>query len=181
MNFLKENSSVMLRLLITHIGMAVFGLVIFGATNMMGDTTMLLTSILSALFYVVIVYTTMWEYGAKDKPALDAGRLGNSAFHGFWVSLAAEAVFILLAVLYMIGMHVESVGSVGAVCYTVLVMAHSCFTGIAMFVRKVLELEVLVAPIYILASIAVSFVAALGYRMGSKEKYILPHKTIQKK
>ncbi len=181
MNFLKENMSVVIRLFITHIGMAVFGLVIFGATNMMGDTTMLLTSVLSAIFYAVLVYTTMWEYGAKDKPAIDGGRLQNGVLHGFWVSLLAELPFILLAIVYMLGNYVESVGSVGAVCYTILVMVHSCFTGVAMFVRKVLELEMLVGPIYIVSSVFLSLVAAFGYRMGAKEQRILPHKTAQKK
>lgn len=181
MNFFKANITVMMRLLITHIGMAVFGLVVFGATNMMGDATMLFTGVLSAAFYAVLVYTTMWEYGAKDKPAIDGGRLKNGVLHGFWVSLLAESPFILLAVLYMLGTCVESIASVGAVCYTLLVMLHSCFTGIAMFVRKVLELEMLVGPIYILSSIFLSLVAAFGYRMGAKEQRILPQKNTKKK
>ncbi len=181
MSFIKENLSVVTRLFITHIGMAVFGLVIFGATNMMGDTTMLLTSVLSAVFYAVLVYTTMWEYGAKDKPAIDGGRLHNGVLHGFGVSMLAELPFILLAAVYMLGTCVEAIASAGAVCYTILVMAHSCFTGIAMFVRKVLELEMLVGPIYILGSVLLSAVAAFGYRMGSKEQRILPQKSAQKK
>lgn len=183
MNFFKENASVMIRLFITHIGMAVFGLVIFGATNMMGDSTMLITSILSVIFYAVLVYNTMWEYGAKDKPAIDAGRLQNGNMHGFWVSLAAEALFILIAILAFLGAYTEALGSVSAVCYTVLVMAHSCFTGIAMFIRKTMEIvpEVLVAPVYISGSLVISLAAAFGYSMGAKEQHLLPQKKTQKK
>ena len=181
MNFWKENTPVFIRLLITHIGMAVFGLVLFGATNMMGDTTMLWAGIFSAVFYAVIVYSTMWEYGAKDKPAIDAGRLNNGRLHGFWVSLVAEIPFILFAVLYILGTYAEALGSVGAVCYTILVLTHSCFTGIAMFVRKVFSLGVLVGPLYILGSVFISAIAAYGYFMGSKDLTILPRRPAQKK
>ena len=181
MRFLKENSSTVIRLIITHIGMAVFGLVIFGATNMMGDGMMLLSSVLSALFYAVLVYTTMWEYGAKDKPAIDAGRMSVGKLHGFEISILAETVFMLLAVMYLLGTYVSALNSAGAVAYTVLVMVNSCFTGIAMFVRKATEANVLVALIYILGSVAISFVSAFGYFMGTKEMRIFPAKNTQKK
>ena len=102
MKFFKENSSMIIRLIITHIGMAAFGAVMFLSTNQQGDGVMLAASIFSAIFYAIIVYSTMWEYGNKDKPAIDGGRLACKPGRGFWVSLSAEAIAMLLVVVFLI-------------------------------------------------------------------------------
>lgn len=180
MKFFKENSSMIMRLLITHIGMAVFGLVIFGVTNLQGNTVMLVASILSAVFYAVIVYTTMWEYGAKDKPAIDSGRLQNVKMCGFFVSLAAEAIFILIAVAYWICSYIASANGAATTCYVLLVILDSCFTGIMLFVKNTFTTDLFVAPIYIFGSLIISMVSALGYMLGTKEFRIIPQKKTQK-
>lgn len=61
-----------MRLFVTHIGMAVFGFVLFLTTNQQSKALMLAAGIFSAAFYAVLSYITMWEAGAKDKPRLDA-------------------------------------------------------------------------------------------------------------
>ena len=180
MNFLKENSSIVYRLLITHIAMAVFGLVVFLWTNLSGDTVMLAASILSAVFYAALVYTTMWEFGAKDKPAIDGGRMPLHMGKGFFLSLAAEAFFLLLVVLFFVCSFLKSESGAAAdiygVAYILLNLLDSCFTGIVIFFRHKVESDCLIAVIYLLGSLFVSAVSALGYIAGAKELYILPQK-----
>ncbi|MBE6679348.1 MAG: hypothetical protein E7598_02370 [Ruminococcaceae bacterium] len=180
MKFFKDNASMIYRMLITHIGMAVFGLVLFLATNLQGAKTMLLAGLFSAVFYCVIVYTTMWEYGAKDKPAYDAGRREKAGRCGFFTCLTAEAVFIAVAIVYFICSYFEAANGVATVCYIIEILFNGCFTGIMLFVKNALANDIVIAPIYILGSVIVSAVGAFGYVLGSKDMRIIPKKTEKK-
>jgi len=195
MQFLKENSSRVTRLVITHIAMSIFGLVLFGVTNRMGAPTqpgeqiqqfaspmMLVASILSVVFYAVIVYTTMWEYGAKDKAAFDAGRKQKAWKCGFLVSVLAESFWLLLSLFSLFGFFGVSASGVG---YTILILTHSCFTGIETYVRILWGVEgnarFWFAFLYIFGSFLISAVSALGYTLGTKEIRIIPKKNTEKK
>ncbi len=176
MKFLKDNASMISRMLITHIGMAVFGLVLFLATNLQGEKIMLLAGAFSAAFYGVIVYTTMWEYGAKDKPAFDAGRLEKAWNKGFFTCLVAELVFILVAVIYFVCSFFDGANTVATVCYVIEILLNSCFTGIMLFVKNTLGTDIVIAPMYILGSVVISLVGAFGYVLGTKDLRIIPKK-----
>lgn len=181
MSFFKMNSSRITRLIITHIGMAAFGAVVFLSTNQRGDGVMLAASIFSAIFYAVIVYSTMWEYGSKDKPAIDAGRLESSAGHGFWVSLSAEAIAILLVVVFMVCSFLKENNTFAAELYgssyIILTLLDSCFTGIVIFLRHKLESDLLIALVYLLGSAFISVTSMLGYLAGTKNLRIIPQKS----
>lgn len=185
MNFFKQNSSMITRLIITHIGMAAFGAVMFLATNQRGDGIMLAASIFSAIFYAVIVYSTMWEYGSKDKPAIDAGRLECKGSRGFLVSLTAEAIAMLIVVLFLVCSFLKETNSVAAdiygSTYIILTLLDSCFTGIVIFLRHKIESDVLIALVYLLGSLFISAVSALGYLAGTKDIRIIPQKSHVKK
>ncbi len=176
MKFFKDNASMISRMIITHIGMAVFGLVLFLATNLQGEKIMLLAGAFSAIFYGVIVYTTMWEYGAKDKPAFDAGRLEKAGKRGFLTCLTAEAIFILVAIVYFVCSFFEATNGVATVCYIVEILLNSCFTGIMLFVKNTFNTDMVIAPIYILGSLIISLVGAFGYVLGTKDLTIIPKK-----
>ncbi len=181
MKFLKNSSSMISRMIITHIGMAVFGLVMFLATNLRGSGIMLLAGVFSAVFYAVIVYTTMWEYGAKDKPAFDGGRLEKAGKRGFFICLAAEAVFIVIALIYFVCNFFEATNGVAITCYTLEVLFNSCFTGIMLYIKNALSTELVIAPVYILGSIIISAIGAFGYVLGTKDLKIIPTKKSEKK
>lgn len=67
MKKIKARSGAIGRLIVTHIGMAVFGTVLFLWTNRMGKGMTLAVSIFASLFYAAMIYVPMWELGAKDK------------------------------------------------------------------------------------------------------------------
>ena len=180
MNFLKDSASMIYRMIITHIGMAVFGLVLFLATNLKGSMVMLLAGIFSAAFYAVIVYTTMWEYGAKDKAAFDAGRRTSAFKRGFFTCFAAELVFIIVALVYLVCSFIEGANAVATVCYTIEIVLNSCFTGIMLFVKNAFSTDVFIAPIYIIGSVIISAIGAFGYVLGTKDLTIVPKKANNK-
>ena len=171
--------------MITHIGMAAFGAVLFLSTNLHGDMIMLTASILSAVFYAVIVYTTMWEYGNKDKPAIDAGRMESKGSKGFFASLTAEAISLLLVVLFFVCSFAKGADALAAdiygASYIILTLLDSCFTGIVIFLRHKVESDLLIALVYLLGSLFISGASAFGYLAGTKDIHILPQRTVAKK
>ena len=185
MKFFKENSSMIIRLIITHIGMAAFGAVMFLSTNQQGDGIMLAASIFSAVFYAVIVYSTMWEYGNKDKPAIDAGRMQCKISQGFLASLSAEAIAMLLVVVFLICSFLKESNTMAAniygSSYIILTLLDSCFTGIVIFLRHKLDSSLLIAGIYLFGSVVISVASMLGYLAGTKDIRIIPQKNQAKK
>lgn len=102
--FFKNNGRVISKMLVNQAGMMIFGFVIANATSMAdGYTFLCLGSIFSTLFYLTLLYNVAWEAGAKDKIAVDGGRLKYSPLNGVFTSLAANIPNIILAVLIIVG------------------------------------------------------------------------------
>lgn len=185
MKFLKENSSVIIRLIITHIGMSVFGLVIFLATNQQGDNFMLLASIFALVFFAVIAYTTMWEYGSKDKPAIDAGRLEFKAKNAFFAALVAETIGIILILVYLVSSFFidasETAKQVYAVSYLLLYVVESCASGFMLFFHHLYENAIVNSLCMLVCPLLVCVSSTLGYTFGAKGVHIIPQKTTNKK
>ena len=172
MENLKAKSGSVGRLLVTHIGMAVFGTVLFLWTNQMGANMTLAVGIFSALFYAVMVYMPMWELGAKDKPAVDAGRLVGCKGIGFAVGAAAQLPFILLTLVYFVCSFFPESGaaaSIFAVCYTILILVDGCFTGIMITLAPRGENFYMVAAVFLVASLFIIAVSGVAYLLGTKE------------
>ena len=180
MKFFKENSSSIFRLIITHVGMSVFGLVIFLATNLKGDTTMLLAGIFSLLFFASIVYTTMWEYGSKDKPAIDAGRLTFKPQNAFYAALVAETLGILLIIVYFVSSNFietnETAKQVYAISYLLLYVVESCASGIMLYFQHMLENPLVNSLCLLVCPLIVALSSLLGYSFGAKGVQIIPKK-----
>lgn len=186
MKFIKENMPKISRLMITHIAMSVFGLSLFFTTNLMEPPyIMLLAGIASAVFFAAIVYTTMWEFGAKDKPAFDAGRLNKASTIGLLSSLAGESIWIILAILYaVIAMFNINIASI---IYVIEFLTSCCFTGIEVYIKNYVltagnsATPLVVAAVYILGSLFISVFGMFGYILGTKDITIIPRKSKGKK
>ena len=184
MKFLKENSSVIARLIITHIGMSVFGLVIFLATNQQGDKLMLLASLFALFFFAVITYTTMWEYGSKDKPAIDAGRLKFAPWTPFFAALVAEALGIAMILVYLGTSFFfevsEGAKQVYAISYLLLYVVESCASGFMLFFYHIFENAILNSLCLLVCPLLVCISSMMGYAFGAKGVHIFPATKIKK-
>ena len=160
--------------------MSVFGLVIFLATNQQGDNMMLIAGIFSLIFYAVIAYTTMWEYGSKDKPAIDAGRLEFKPSHAFFASFIAEALGIVLIIVYYVSSLFISTSEIAtqiyATCYLILYVVESCVSGIMLYFYHMFESALINSLFLLLGPAVVTFAATLGYIFGAKDVHIIPVK-----
>lgn len=180
MGILKAKSGAVGRLLVTHIGMAVFGTVLFLWTNQMGKGLTLAVGIFSALFYAAMVYVPMWELGAKDKSAIDAGRLVGYKSIGFAVGAAAQLPIVLLTLVYFtcaLFPENATAASVLAVCYAILILIDGCFTSIMISLAPRGENFYMVAAVFLLAALFIIVVSGVAYLLGTKEWQPFPKKS----
>ena len=112
--FLKENFSIVTKIWANHFGMIVFGLMVSIAAGMLSKqfwggniTAQIIAGSFSVLLYMFLLYTAMWEKGASDKIKIDGGRLKKNKLYGMYVSIYANAIFIIIAILniffYLVG------------------------------------------------------------------------------
>ena len=102
MKFFKENSYDIVRLLINQIGITIFSFVLYTALQFDLDPGTTLTirvclSVFATLFYLVLLYTAAWEFGAKDKLRVDSGRYKRQPAKGSLMSLIANIPNLILA------------------------------------------------------------------------------------
>ena len=105
--YFKENLSTISKLFINHIGMTIFGLIVLITSSLLSDklgneVVFYIMGGLTVLMYFSLLYTAMWERGAKDKLKIDGGRMKLGLFHGLYMYLLANAISIFLAVMTLI-------------------------------------------------------------------------------
>ena len=104
MKFLKENSYDIIRLYINQIGITIFSLLLYIPILNLKDEAlkpklMIAISLFAILFYFALLYTASWDWGAKDKIRIDAGRLECKKYKGALIALIANSLnFVLAAV-----------------------------------------------------------------------------------
>lgn len=99
LKFLKENSYNIVRLFLSQIALAVFGLVMTIFTQGMNDTIYLTVGVFCIVFYVYLIYIIVHDLGSKDKPAVDAGRAKPDYLKGLWLGLCANIVNIICGIM----------------------------------------------------------------------------------
>jgi len=115
MNFIKNNSYDITRLFINQIGITIFSLVLYLSTGFVEDTVLrgklwLMVSIGATLFYFALLYCASWEFGAKDKIRIDSGKYKKVPMKGALMSLLANSLNIILALVsaICIGVYINT-------------------------------------------------------------------------
>ncbi len=111
MKFLKENSYDIVKLFINQIGIAIFSMALYSAVSIalpgddgLSSTIEICISIFATLFYMLLVYTAMWEIGAKDRIRMDGGKMVRKPFKGLLMGIVANAPNFLLCGFAMLAM-----------------------------------------------------------------------------
>ncbi|MBQ7821443.1 MAG: hypothetical protein IJ391_04080 [Clostridia bacterium] len=139
LTFLKENADNIVKLAVNQIAMTIFGLLLSAAT-VTNKTLLLVTGILSILFYMYLLYTSAWDIGAHDKIRIDGGRLKRMPLKGLYLSLAANSVNILLALIaiicYYLGVQFGFEWAAGtmAVCYNISWLLNGMYNAVLSFI-----------------------------------------------
>ena len=102
--FFKANSSVIMKLVVTQLGITFFALIVTMAAMGLADShdspfPVALASCFSVLFYLFLQFTHMKEHAMKDEIRIDAGRMKRNPLTGLYIALIANSLNILLGVI----------------------------------------------------------------------------------
>lgn len=115
MKLFKENSYDIIRLYVNQIGITIFSMALYTAIGAMEDTPTRTTikivmSVFATLFYLSLIYTCVWEYGAKDRIRVDSGRAEKQPLKGLFMGLYANVPNFFLSGLSIILVSVVLLG-----------------------------------------------------------------------
>ncbi len=104
---LKNGRAVILKMLVTQLGFAMFGFFYaMASVNLgFGDGAVAGISVFTVLVYLFILFLHVWEHGAKDRIKIDGGRMKRNVFTGMILSLVANSVNIILAIFVNVGFY----------------------------------------------------------------------------
>ncbi len=180
--FLKNNSDMIVKLIVHQFGLTVFGFLLYSAANVSGNRSLVIGfSIFSVAFYLFLIYILAWENGSKDKIRIDAGRQKRDVFKGLKADLVAQIPNILIATTSLIaylcinkgvlneaGQFLTPVWAVNthAVCQLIGFYINAMYLGIFDY------LGLISVPFSLfLLMIPTLLTCTLGYYFGTKEKF----------
>ena len=187
--FWKNNSAIITKLLVTQLGMTVFGILLHSAATVAQNNVLVVAfSIFSVLFYLFLVYTAVWDVGARDKIRIEGKRLEARPLHGALVAVFANIPNFILALLSTVGYFcidrsvTDASGNLMSPAwavnlYGVAQIVGSYFNSVYMGVTDALGITVYPFTVLLCALPCIA-VSALGYFFGTRERFpIVPEKT----
>lgn len=184
MKFVKANSYEIVRFMVIQIGLSIFGLVLTMACHTMNPSLLLPVSLFSIGFYLFLVYSVAWENGSKDKIRVDAGRLANRKGRGFAVMLLAQAPYLFLTALMLVGAVAAELGAVavGSRIFGFPYILVNFLTSVYLGTMRALfgsfgANYLLSSAVHIALAVPAVLIAGLGYFLGSSGVRILAART----
>ncbi len=104
MRLIKDHLYDIVRLYIFQIGIMIFSLFLYMPIGFIEDNELftqlrVVASVGAVIFYAVLVYSMMWEMGAKDKMRIDGGRQQPEPLKGLIIGLCANVPNFILGIL----------------------------------------------------------------------------------
>ena len=113
-SYIKNNKYLIVNQLLNQFGGAMMGLVLSAAVGRSSNNWLILiVSLFSISFYLVLQYTSLWDAGAKDILRVEGRRLEYRPYAGFVMSIFANIPNFVIAVLVLIGSIFGDRGGLG--------------------------------------------------------------------
>lgn len=182
--FFNINGKSVIMLHINQLAMSVFGLMVIGAAGASeGNLLLLLASVLSIGLYLYIIYSMMWEAGAKAAAktlkAEDAGI--KKIKTPFFIVLFGSTLNIILYVIYTVSKIYASVNNltdgnavaVGGMMEIIIKMTNAIYMGFEAILYTVNEI-MRTPPYYFFLTLIPLFVVGItAYYLGASEISIM--------
>ena len=102
--FLERYSYDSVRMMLNQVAISMFGFALaMSSLKTESNTLLLWSSIGSIIFYLALTYGTAWKVGASDKLSIEYGKITYNPIKGLMVSLLANALNLLMALLITVG------------------------------------------------------------------------------
>ena len=133
--FFNQHGYTCLKLLVTQIAISVFGTVLAMATTASGsDLFSIIVSIFAILFYIFLIYNSMWEVGAKDRLSFDLGKKEKKLATGLWIGLVESIPNFIIAIIFTIGYPFMAVqewaGNMSAIAKVLSLYIEGMYSGL---------------------------------------------------
>lgn len=167
---MKKYSYSAMKLFVSQMAISVFGLVLAIACAKIGKTMQVVSSVGAVVFYLFLIYTSMWEVGSKDKFGIEYGKFEAKSLTGLWIGLLANSLNLLLAIVITVCLIFADGGvlsSIGGLSSSIALFIEGMYTGL-------LSIYVGGAPLnsfglsYFVITIPAIVTAALAYYFGTK-------------
>ena len=168
--FFKKHSYDMMKMFLNQFAVAIFGLVLALATGMaQNDTLQIVSSVGSILFYMFLLYAMTFELGMKDKTSVEYGRSPAHPLKGLYISLCANSLNFLLAILITVGYLSSNqfLSDVGGGAAVVALLLEGMYTGVLAIHVGGVPLNSLIWPFFVIIVPAL-LVSTIGYYFGLK-------------
>ncbi len=182
-NILKKHSFGMVKLFVTQCVIGLFGniLALFSASVQSTPVTVAV-GIFSMLFYFFLIYITVWEFGSKDIPAIEAGRMKRSDLTGLYIALGANIPNFALALIHAVCLPFansnELISGICGIARVATLFIHGMYTALMSVIKigdAAINTQWWAYFVIIIPSIIVS---TLAYSAGSRDihftKLLLP-------
>lgn len=128
--FFERYSYESVRMLLNQIAITMFGFSLaLASTQAENDTLLWVTSVASIIFYLVLAYGTAWKMGSNDKVGVEYGKRKYNPCLGVLVSLLANSINYLLAILIAIG-HFGGFEGMASICRGIALLAQGMYQGV---------------------------------------------------
>lgn len=129
----------------------------------------LISSIAAVIFYLFLIYNMTWDLGYEDHIAVGHGKRAYRPFNGLFISLLANSVNFILAVLALFGFAIGSWSIIieGMYAGIMLTVANAVGGAIPKFM-------------YFAIIVPVIPVAAISYYLGLKDIRLFPNINLKK-
>ena len=170
--YIKENLESIGKLFINHIGMMIFSLVVMVAGKMINAAVFYAAGVLAVLMYFSLVYTAMWERGAKDKIRVDGGRVKQNLMHGLFLYLIANCIAVVMGFISLIFAFfvTEDASFVNGVYGVTTIIAHY-YSGMYLPITEInglASMPVVYALVHFALVIPGALVSFVSYILGVK-------------
>ena len=103
-NFLHDYSYSTIKMFVNQFAISLFGAMLSMATTAAeNDGLAIVLSCLAIVFYLFLIYTLIWEVGAKDRISVDIKKKTKHIHTGVIIALIANIPNFLIAIAYSIG------------------------------------------------------------------------------
>ncbi len=170
--FFERYSYDTVHLFLNQIVISMFGFALAMATAKADNDTLLLwSSIGSIVFYLSLVYGSAWKIGAKDKLSIEYGKIPFKPLRGLLLSLIANSLNFLMAILITIG-TLCGMGGLESVGRIIALLSQGMYQGVLSVGKIGGESLNNMWWAYFLTSIPAMLVSLVAYIAGAKDFHI---------
>ncbi len=170
--FFERYSYDCVRMLLNQVAISMFGFALaMTSIRAESDTLLLVTGIASVIFYLALTYGTAWKVGSGDKVGIEYGKRPYRPLTGLMVSLVANSINLILAILITIG-ALAGLGGLETIPRAIALLSQGMYMGILAAVKIGGEAINGTWWVFFIIPLPAMLISLIGYIAGAKDFHI---------